>query len=76
VRARSHSLTNGWVRATKRYTASTIDWLGVWEPSLDRCFYIPATELGDGMSQLSLRLAAPLNQQVQGIRFAARYTVI
>ena len=46
VRARSHSLTNGKVRATKLYTASMIDWLAVWEPALDRCFYVPASELG------------------------------
>jgi PD-(D/E)XK endonuclease len=76
VQACSHSLTNGQVRATKYYTAATIDWLAVWEPSLDRCFYLPATELGAGMNYLTLRLSPSRNNQVRGIRMAARYTTI
>ncbi len=31
VRCRSFSLTNGKVRATKKYTASMIDWIGVYD---------------------------------------------
>lgn len=31
VKCCSHSLTNGRVRATKRYTAATIDWLAVYD---------------------------------------------
>ena len=76
VRPRSHSLTNGRVRATKRYTASMIDWLAIWEPSLDRCFYISATELGTGMNILHLRLVPALNKQERRIRLADRYTEI
>jgi hypothetical protein len=76
VRSRSHSLTNGKVRATKLYTAATIDWLAVWEPSLDRCFYVPATERGSGMNLLALRLTPCRNNQVRGIRMAERYTTI
>jgi hypothetical protein len=76
VRSRSHSLTNGKVRATKHYTAATIDWLAVWEPSLDRCFYVPASELGAGMYVLALRLTPCRNNQVRGIRLAERYTNI
>jgi hypothetical protein len=76
VRARSHSLTNGKVRATKRYTATTIDWLAVWEPRLDRCFYLPAAELGDGMNMLHLRVAPTRNNQLRGVRLAERYTII
>jgi hypothetical protein len=34
VRTRSHSLTNGRVKATKRYTADMIDWLAVWDQAL------------------------------------------
>jgi hypothetical protein len=40
VRCFSHSLTNGRVRVTKRYTADTIDWMAVWDATTDRCFYI------------------------------------
>jgi hypothetical protein len=76
VRARSHSLTNGKVKATKLYTASMIDWLAVWEPSLDQCFDIPAAELGAGMTMLHLRLVPTLNKQVRRIRLAEEYTVI
>jgi hypothetical protein len=76
VRPRSASLTNGKVRATKYYTAATIDWLAVWDASVDRCFYVPAAELGSGMNVLSLRLTPSLNGQVRGIRFAERYTVV
>jgi len=31
IRPRSHSLTNGKIRATKRYTAAMIDWLAVYD---------------------------------------------
>jgi hypothetical protein len=76
VQACSHSLTNGKVKATKYYTAATIDWLAVWEPILDRCFYVPAGELGTGMNYLTLRLSPSRNGQVRGIRPAERYTTI
>jgi hypothetical protein len=42
VRPRSHSLTNGKVRATKHYTSATIDWLALWDAATDRCYYLPA----------------------------------
>jgi hypothetical protein len=76
IRPRSHSLTNGKVRATKLYTAAMIDWLAVWDAALDCCFYVPAAELGAGMSLLSLRLSPTLNGQVRRVRQAERYTAI
>jgi hypothetical protein len=76
VRPRSQSLTNGRVRATKHYTAGMIDWLAVWDATTDRCFYVPAAELGGGMSELRLRLAPAANSQLRGIRMAARYADI
>jgi hypothetical protein len=76
VRPRSLSLTNGKVRATKRSTASVIDWLAVWDAASDRCFYVPAPELGDGMYMLNLRLGPTVNNQSHGIRLAERYAVI
>jgi hypothetical protein len=76
VRPRSHSLTNGKVRATKYYTAATIDWLAVWDAALDRCYYIRATDLGAGMNLITLRLGPTRNNQVQGIRPAEHYTTI
>jgi hypothetical protein len=76
VRCRSLSLTNGKVRATKYYTAAMIDWIAVWDATVDRCFYIPAAELGTGMNHLYLRLSPTRNGQVRGIRLAECFTAV
>jgi hypothetical protein len=73
VRCCSHSLTNGKVRRTKRYTAATIDWLAAYDPSNGRCYYVPASELGPGMNMLHLRVEPTRNGQEAGIRHAADY---
>jgi Holliday junction resolvase-like predicted endonuclease len=74
VRCRSHSLTNGKVKRVKHYTAAMIDWLAVYDQSTDRCFYVPAKELGTaGRSIMHLRLAPAINGQRAGINFAERY---
>lgn len=73
VKCTSHSLTNGRVRQTKRYTARTIDWLAVWDATTRRCFYIPAIELGDGRSSIHLRLTRCRNNQHTRVRFARDY---
>jgi PD-(D/E)XK endonuclease len=73
ARSCSHSLTNGKVRRTKRYTASMIDWLAVYDAITDSCYYVPASMLGDGMSHLSLRVAPTKNGQELGIRYADDY---
>jgi hypothetical protein len=75
VKCFSHSLTNGKVRKTKRYTARSIDLLAVFDASSSRCFYIPATELGEGRSVLHLRLKPALNRQRVGTRLAEDYSV-
>jgi PD-(D/E)XK endonuclease len=76
VSGRSVSLTNGKVKAVKQYTAATIDWLAAWVADLDRCFYIPAAELGVGMHVISLRFVAPQNNQLLRVRMAADYVDI
>lgn len=73
VRCGSHSLTNGRVRQTKRYTVATIDWLAVYDKLGDRCYYVNARELGEGRSVLHLRLDKPRNNQHLGIRYAEDY---
>ncbi len=73
VRCHSHSLTNGRVRKTKRYTAKTVDWLATYDRTSDCCYCIPARELGTGRSQLHLRLAPARNGQHTGIRDADGY---
>jgi hypothetical protein len=74
VRCYSDSLTNGKVRQTKRYTSTTIEWLAVYDQASDRCFYIPASELGRGRNVLHLRLTEAKNGQRRGIRFADDYS--
>jgi hypothetical protein len=73
VRCHSHSLTNGKVRKTKRYTAKTIDFLAVYDRTSERCYYIPASELGEGRSILHLRLQPARNKQYIGTRPAEHY---
>jgi PD-(D/E)XK endonuclease len=69
----SHSLTNGRIRQTKCYTARTIDWLAVYDRTSDRCYYVPASELGEGRKTIHLRLKEAKNCQRRGIRFASDY---
>ena len=76
VKCFSHSLTSGKVRATKHYTERTIDWLAVYDAGTERCYYVPASELGTGMSALHLRLSHARNNQRIGIRYAADYVEI
>lgn len=73
VKCFSHSLTNGKIRKTKRYTAETIDLLAVYDATSDCCYYVPASELGAGRSSLHLRLTPTRNGQRQGTRSAASY---
>lgn len=73
VRCRSHSLTNGKIRRTKHYTAETIDFLAVYDVTSNCCYYIPATELGEGRSTLCLRLAPAKNGQRLRTRPAEQY---
>jgi hypothetical protein len=73
VRCHSHSLTNGKIRRTKHYTAETIDLLAVYDATSDRCYYVPAKELGAGRSALCLRLTPARNGQRLGTRPAEDY---
>jgi hypothetical protein len=75
VRARSHSLTNGKVRAVKLYTSAIIDWLAVYDATTECVFYVPAAELGAGMNMMHLRLVEARNNQQARIRMADRYLV-
>ncbi|MCW2958695.1 MAG: hypothetical protein JWP18_1498 [Solirubrobacterales bacterium] len=72
----THSLTNGRVRSVKRYTAAMIDWLAIWDATTDRCFYIPATLLGEGRSHLRLRYTPTLNNQRARVRWAEDFTTL
>ena len=76
VRTRSHSLTNGKVRSVKRYTAAMIEWLAVYDATTERCYYVPAVELGEGMNMMTLRLTPARNNQRRRVHSAAAYLEI
>src|SRR6266498_3457796 len=42
-------------------------------PTTDRCYYIPARELGDGRRELRLRVTPAKNNQQANIRYAGDY---
>ena len=73
IRCSSQSLTNGKVRRVKRYSAATIDWIAVYDRTSDRCYYCPASELGEGRRMLTLRLTSARNGQNRRIRHASNY---
>src|SRR5947208_4135969 len=62
VRCYSKSLTNGRVKRTKQYTADTVDWIAVWDPTTGRPYYVPSAVF-DGYQHLTLRLAPTRNNQ-------------
>ena len=76
LRCKSHSLTNGKVRSVKRYTAKTIEWLAVYDRVTDRCYYVPAVELGEGRERMHLRLQPTLSGRKLGINWASDYLEI
>jgi PD-(D/E)XK endonuclease len=69
----SQTIIHGKVVSRTPYTAETIDWLALYDADTDRCFYIPAEELGNGRSHITLRFAPTRNGQRAGIRFADSY---
>ena len=73
VRCRTHSLTNGKVRVVKHYTSAIIDWLAVYDRTTSRCYYVPASELGDGRSIMHLRLTPARSGRRKGIHVATDY---
>ncbi len=74
VRCRSHSITKGRIRATKHYTSTMVDWIAVYDGTRGRCYYCSSQELGNGRSELRLRLAPARNGQRVGVRDASDYT--
>jgi hypothetical protein len=75
VKCYSHSLTNGRVRATKRYTAKTVDWIAVWDATTGTPYYVPSAVF-DGFQTLHLRLTPARNNQSLRIRHAADFLEI
>jgi hypothetical protein len=75
VQCVSHSLTKGRIKATKRYTAETVDWIAVWDARTGTPYYVPSTVF-DGYQQLTLRLTPARNNQRLRIRDAREFLEI
>jgi PD-(D/E)XK endonuclease len=73
VQCYSSSLTNGKVKHRKPYTRLTVDWIAVYDPATNRCYYVSSEEFADGRYHISLRVATTENSQRKGIRFAEDY---
>lgn len=63
----------GKTTTTKMYTAEMIDWIAVYDKQTDISYYIAASQLGSGKSELYLRLVPSKNNQQKGIRWARDY---
>jgi hypothetical protein len=72
VRCWSQSLTNGRVRATKRYTAATVDWMAVWDATTQCAYYVSSSTF-DGPGLVTLRLTPARNGQRSGVRDAGDF---
>ena len=53
-----------------------IEWLAVYDRNTDCCYYVPATELGEGRSYMYLRLRPALSGRKLGINWASDYLEI
>lgn len=62
--------TSAWVRHT--YTPKEVDWIAVYDATVDRCFYVHS-EVWGGQKSLNLRLVPTANGQEKFIRFADSY---
>jgi hypothetical protein len=63
-------------RAGKLERVQVKYWLAVYDPTSDCCYYIPAAELGEGRSTLTLRVAPTRNRQRRRIRLATDYLAL
>lgn len=60
--------TNNWVM--HKYTAKDLDWLAVYDKTTDRCYFVPASLLGEGRTVIHLRLTQAKNGQQKGLLWA------
>jgi hypothetical protein len=71
VRSRTHSNTST-KQVTKSYTCNEIDWLIVYCPDTDECYYVHS-KLLTGQEAFQLRIAPTKNNQKTGVRWAKDY---
>ena len=60
--------------ARRKYTASMVDWIAVYDGVTGRCFYVPSSMLGQGRSTISLRVEPTKNNQADGVLWADQFT--
>jgi hypothetical protein len=60
----------------KRYTAATVDWIGVYDRTTDACYYVPSAQFAEGRTYLHLRVTPSRNGQRKGVRWARDFTSI
>lgn len=54
----------------QEYTKDDIDWIGVYDSTNNKCYYIPSCLLGNGRSSLKLRLTPTQNHQKSRVLWA------
>jgi hypothetical protein len=65
--------SSAWVQ--HRYGPDEVDWIAIYEPTTESCFYIPAY-VWAGHHQLALRLKPTLNGQQKRIRWASDFLAL
>lgn len=46
-----------------RYTSKDIDWMAVYDETTNKCYFVPASMLGQGRTTFNLRLTPAKNNQ-------------
>lgn len=57
------------------YDSRDVDWLAVYCPELDECFYIPSSVFA-GKKELQLRVRPTKNNQTVNVTWASEFTEI
>lgn len=59
---------NNW--SIKKYSSKEIDWIACYDHTSDKCYYIPSVMLGDGRTEIKLRLSPTKNNQQKKVLHA------
>ena len=59
----------------RKYTESQVDWIACYDATSNCCYYIPGTKIGEGRTQINLRLE-PTNPRITYANIASDYTEI
>lgn len=76
VKCSSTSTWGGTTKNEHKYTKDDIEWLAVCDLHDGQIYYIPAELLGDGRSEMNLRITPAKNKQARGIRWARDYQTL